>query len=109
ENGAMATLSKQLATIDRNVPLTVTLPDLVKKEPSPEELLSLLQELEFRSMQAKLFGKKAPEARKSPLPADDLFAPPRRRNSFRWRRSPRPFREHGRAVPAKWTCLRNAI
>lgn len=75
ENGAMATLSKQLATIDRDVPLTVTLPELVKRDPSPEELLALLQELEFRSMQAKLFGKKAPEARKSPLPADDLFAP----------------------------------
>lgn len=75
ENGALATLSKQLATIDRDVPLTVTLPELVKRDPSPEELLALLQELEFRSMQAKLFGKKAPEARKSPLPADDLFAP----------------------------------
>lgn len=75
ENGDMATLSKQLATIDRNVPLTVTLPELVKREPSPEELQALLQELEFRSMQAKLFGKKAPEPRKAPLPADDLFAP----------------------------------
>lgn len=53
----------------------MTLPELVKRDPSPEELLALLQELEFRSMQAKLFGKKAPEARKSPLPADDLFAP----------------------------------
>ena len=75
ENGALATLSKQLATIDRDVPLTVTLPELVKRDPSPEELLALLQELEFRSMQAKLFGKKSPEARKPPLPADDLFAP----------------------------------
>lgn len=77
ENGSLATLSKQLATIDRDVPLTVTLPELVKKDPSPEELLALLQELEFRAMQAKLFGKKAPEARKAPLPADDLFAPAR--------------------------------
>lgn len=68
ENGDMATLSKQLATIDRNVPLTVTLPELVKREPSPEELQALLQELEFRSMQAKLFGKKAPEPRKAPPP-----------------------------------------
>lgn len=75
ENGSLATLSKQLATIDREVPITVTLPELVKKDPNPEELLALLQELEFRSMQAKLFGKKAPEARKAPLPADDLFAP----------------------------------
>lgn len=75
ENGAMATLSKELATIDRNVPLTVTLPELVKRDPRPEELLALFQELEFRAMQAKLFGKKAPEAGKAPLPADDLFAP----------------------------------
>lgn len=75
ENGPLATLSKQLATIDREVPLTVTLPELVKREPSSEELLSILQELEFRAMQAKLFGKKAPAVRTSPLPADDLFAP----------------------------------
>lgn len=74
ENGPLATLSKQLATIDREVPLTVTLPELVKREPSSEELLSILQELEFRAMQAKLFGKKAPAVRTSPLPADDLFA-----------------------------------
>ena len=52
ENAALATLSKELATIDRNVPLTVTLDELVKKEPRPDELLSLLQELEFRAMQA---------------------------------------------------------
>ena len=76
ENAALATLSKELATIDRNVPLTVTLDELVKKEPRPDELLSLLQELEFRAMQAKLFGRKVPAARASaPLPADDLFAP----------------------------------
>lgn len=74
ENGALATISKQLATIDRDVPLTVTLDELVKREPKPEELLNLLQELEFRSMQAKLFGKKAPAARTPSLPADDLFA-----------------------------------
>ncbi len=81
ENGAMATLSKQLATIDRNVPLTITLSELVQRDPSPEGLLALLQELEFRSMQAKLFGKKAPEARKAHLPADDLFAPARAEQS----------------------------
>ena len=68
ENGDMATLSKQLATIDRNVPLTVTLPELVKREPSPEELQALLQELEFRSMQAKLFREKSAGAQKSPPP-----------------------------------------
>lgn len=68
ENGAMATLSKQLATIDRDVPLTVTLPELVKRDPSPEELLALLQELEFRSMQAKLFGKKAAGSQEVPPP-----------------------------------------
>ena len=76
ENGDMATLSKQLATIDRNVPLTVTLPELVKREPSPEELQALLQELEFRSMQAKLFGKKAPEPRKAPSRQTICLLPP---------------------------------
>lgn len=75
ENGPLATLSKQLATIDRHVPLTVSLDELVKREPSPDQLLNILQELEFRSMQAKLFGRKAPSpAAAPPLPADDLFA-----------------------------------
>lgn len=105
----MATLSKQLATIDRNVPLTVTLPELVKREPSPEELLALLQELEFRSMQAKLFGKKRRKPENPPSLRTICLLPPRRRNSLRWWNPPPPFREHVRAVPAKWTCLRNAI
>lgn len=76
ENSSMATLSKQLATIDRHVPLTITLDELKKKALKADELLSLLQELEFRALQAKLFGKKAPEVRNAPLPADDLFAVP---------------------------------
>lgn len=76
ENSSMATLSKQLATIDRHVPLTITPDELKKKALKADELLSLLQELEFRALQAKLFGKKAPEVRNAPLPADDLFAVP---------------------------------
>lgn len=76
EHSSMATLSKQLATIDRHVPLTITLDELKKKALKADELLSLLQELEFRALQAKLFGKKAPEVRNAPLPADDLFAVP---------------------------------
>lgn len=86
----------------------MTLPELVKRDPSPEELLALLQELEFRSMQAKLFGKKAPEARKSPLPADDLFAPAQAEQLPAEAPPPRR-RTRGRTVPAKWICLRNAI
>lgn len=74
ENAHLATLSKQLATIDRHVPVTVAIDDLVKREARPEELLALLQELEFRAMQAKLFGKKAPAPQPAALPADDLFA-----------------------------------
>lgn len=109
ENGAMATLSKQLATIDRNVPLTVTLPELVKREPSPEELQALLQELEFRSMQAKLFGKKRRSPEKPPSRQTICLLPPPGRNSLRRRNPPPLCREYGRTVRDKWIYLRNAI
>lgn len=109
ENGDMATLSKQLATIDRNVPLTVTLPELVKREPSPEELQALLQELEFRSMQAKLFGKKRRSPEKPPSRQTICLLPPPGRNSLRRRNPPLLCREYGRTVRDKWIYLRNAI
>ncbi len=82
ENAHLATLSKELATIDRHVPLTVTLPELTRKERNDDELLALLQEMEFRALQTKLFGKNAAPAQRTEtaeanLPDDDLFSPAR--------------------------------
>ncbi len=79
EHGQLATLSKELATIDRHVPLTVTLNELTRKDRKDDELLALLQEMEFRALQTKLFGKKAIPApvADAELPPDDLFSPAR--------------------------------
>lgn len=74
EHGALATLSKQLATIDRNVPITESLDDLRKREPNADALLGFLLEMEFRTLQTKLFGKKPLNTSARPIPADDLFA-----------------------------------
>ncbi len=78
ENGHLATLSKELATIDRHAPVTVSLNELSRRDRNDEQLLSLLQEMEFRTLQAKLFGKKSLEsAQAASLPEDDLFSPAR--------------------------------
>lgn len=74
ENSDKAHLSKQLATIDRFVPIKETLSDFSQKPPHADELKKLLQLLEFRTMMARIFGKESAPQAPAPLPADDLFA-----------------------------------
>lgn len=50
----MAFLSKQLATIDRNVPMQINLEDYRKNEYNNDELYNLLKELELHSIVKKL-------------------------------------------------------
>lgn len=53
-HAALATLSKELATIKRDVPLSFAFDDLALKEPNHERLASLYRELEFSSFLRKL-------------------------------------------------------
>ncbi|MGE7918554.1 DNA polymerase I [Viridibacillus sp. NPDC093762] len=49
-NEEQAKMSKQLATIDRQSPITITLDDLVYDGPNVDELFSLWQDLSFKSL-----------------------------------------------------------
>lgn len=57
ENAEMALLSKQLVTIQLDVPHDVKLSNLECKPQNDEELQALFQELEFDTLGKKLFGK----------------------------------------------------
>lgn len=57
ENADMAILSKQLVTIQLDVPHTVKLDELAVKEQNDDALKSLFEELEFDAIGRKMFGK----------------------------------------------------
>lgn len=57
ENADMATLSKQLVTIQLDVPHQIDLESLQIQKHDSEKLKSLLMELEFDTLGKKLFGK----------------------------------------------------
>jgi DNA polymerase-1 len=50
ENEALALLSKELAIVDRDVPIELDLGELELKEPDRERLVELFKELEFKSL-----------------------------------------------------------
>ena len=54
ENAELARLSKELATLDRNVPIEVELDQLISEEPDTERLRELFSEFEFRRFLADL-------------------------------------------------------
>lgn len=54
DNAELARLSKELATLDRNVPIEVNLDQLVSEEPNTERLRELFTEFEFRRFLADL-------------------------------------------------------
>ena len=57
ENREMALLSKELVTIDREVPLDLELDSLARKEWDEKKLKSLFVELEFNTMGKRFFGE----------------------------------------------------
>lgn len=59
-------LSKELATIDINVPVEFDEADLKMCEPNKELLLPLLEELEFRNLTKRLLGEELPVALPKP-------------------------------------------
>ncbi|MDX9812096.1 MAG: DNA polymerase I [Bacteroidales bacterium] len=56
DNSEKIILSKKLATIELNVPVEFDEEDLEKKEPDNEKLLRLFDELEFRTIAARITG-----------------------------------------------------
>ncbi len=62
EGKAAAKLSKELVTIDRNVPVELNIDDFKKEEFNKEKLFSLFDELEFYSLK-KIFASQAVEER----------------------------------------------
>ena len=63
--------SKFLATIKTDVPIELDMDTLVRKEPDPEALRKIFNELEFRTLLNRVLGKPAPTS----TPAQgDLFA-----------------------------------
>jgi DNA polymerase I len=80
EHTAQAILSKKLATILLDVPVPWDEEDLKLKDPSPEKLLPLFEELEFRTFAKRVLGdpditppQKVAEAAKQ-SPQMDLFS-----------------------------------
>ena len=57
EHQASAHLSKRLATIDREVPLSIEIDDLKRQSPDEEALKGLCVEFEFNSIGKRLFGE----------------------------------------------------
>lgn len=56
ENKQQALLSKSLATIMLDVPLDSTIDDFERKEPDPDKLLPLFEELEFKTFAKRVFS-----------------------------------------------------
>jgi DNA polymerase-1 len=57
DNHALATLSKRLATIVKNVPIDIDFNKMSRKEISPEKVLPIFEKLEFESLAKKYVGE----------------------------------------------------
>jgi DNA polymerase-1 len=68
-----ALLSKQLATIDTNVPIAFDEHALVLEEPDKEACEKLFTELEFRTLSKRLFGAEIAAENTADKPVFDLF------------------------------------
>lgn len=62
DNEALIRLSKELVTINRHVPLEISLDDFKRREPDVDALVAVFNELEFRSMAARFLGNSGSEA-----------------------------------------------
>ncbi len=73
ENKEQVYLSRELVVINREVPIDISFDKMKKGESDKEALLELFNELEFRTLAAKISGG----AKKSPNPVQgDLFSSP---------------------------------
>ncbi len=74
ENHEMIIFSKFLATIKTDVPITLDMEALQKKEPDTENLQRLFDDLEFRTLSERKFGKKQAQTSEPSLFQGSLFA-----------------------------------
>ncbi len=74
ENHEMIIFSKFLATIKTDVPITLDMEALQKKEPDTENLQRLFDDLEFRTLSERKFGKKQAPTSEPSLFQGSLFA-----------------------------------
>jgi len=79
-NADKATLSKELATIIRDVPIEVTWDDLILSQRDDEALKALFNEFEFRTFTKRLFGDVAAASNR---PAEDKTPEPTLFETFR--------------------------
>ncbi len=72
----MAFLSKKLATIQRNVPITLELDACITRDYSPEDVDHIFQELEFRSLRRRLHAVSDEELAEQDISDSDGTGPP---------------------------------
>lgn len=78
-NREMIVFSKFLATIKTDVPIRLEMQNLVREEPNEEELRKIFEELEFRTLIARVLKKSnvpSPEQSSPDIYAGTLFARP---------------------------------
>ena len=73
ENAEQIRFSRFLATIKTDVPLSLDMDALKRKDPDKEELLKIFEQLEFKSIIAKLFGEAKDNAGEKPKNQPSLF------------------------------------
>ncbi|MBR2772982.1 MAG: DNA polymerase I, partial [Bacteroidales bacterium] len=73
-NAELIKFSKFLATIKTDVPITLNLDELRKKEINKDEVRRLFEELEFRSLLKRVLGNLQPQPRQLDLFSGDLFS-----------------------------------
>lgn len=74
ENKEQILLSKFLATIKIDVPISIEMDDLARKEKNEEELRRIFDELEFRTLTSRIFGNENTPTSSGKSPQLDLFA-----------------------------------
>ena len=73
-NAEQIRFSKFLATIKTDVPITLNLDELKKKDINKDEVRRLFEELEFRSLLKRVLGETQPQPRQMDLFSADLFS-----------------------------------
>jgi len=74
QHAKLAEMSKELATLDCNVPIDVDIDKMRLKEPDKEKLLELFRELEFKSLMNQFATRKELKAQYDLIDTEDKFS-----------------------------------